>query len=109
MTIEDDQIAAQQERMRGKNEGGAKMSIRDARVTSALQWVWTTIGAMFVAGVYWVASSITTLNVTMEKALVRLEAQDKIQIETLASLKDHERRISTLEGRNLRGAPEELP
>lgn len=75
----------------------------DRRFTRLIDWAWLAIGGAFVAGVYWVASSISNLNVTIGAAMVRIEYQDKRQDLSQAEITQLQKEVAELQGKVFRG------
>lgn len=92
---------------RGRQSGGASNDMQDARVSRGITWVLGIIGSLLVVALCFCANNLWQLNLTMRDVLT----QNKT---TVAQLSDHElrlrqveRSISTIEGRNLRGGPQQ--
>lgn len=95
-----DQQAADIRGDRGSNQsGGASIEYSDKRVTGAVRWLWSSMGAAAVAGIYWAASSINTLNVNLERALVRMDYQDKRQDLTEVQIRQLQRDVAEMQGK----------
>lgn len=71
--------------------GGASINTgdrKDPRVSSVLAWFWSALGTAFVGGVYWVASSITGLNSSVNK----IADQNVMFLERMKSNEDKDER-----------------
>ncbi len=106
----DDQMTA---RRRGREIGGARVEIRDGRVTSVVNWVFTALGAlglMVGVGVY---NKLSEMNDTLIRAVVKIDTQaDQIK-EIKTQLNDQQgdieqlrAQVLSLEGKTLRGIQE---
>jgi hypothetical protein len=85
--------------------GGAHISIRDPRVTAAAQWAGNVLQTLVVITLCFVAKNLYEVNLTLAA-----DAVTKSQVAQMVSkheqeIKDLNGRVSTLEGRNLRGGP----
>lgn len=100
-------------RGRGKREsGGARIEQHDPRVTAAAQWVMNILQGLIVLVLAFVADNLYQVNLTlaadavskqeMARQLAENRALDERQEEHINSV---DRRVYTLEGRNLRGGP----
>ena len=87
MTIEDDQIAAQQERMRGKGKGHTRTDNgREKRL----------VDQVLIAAVLALVAALWVLN----RSVAVLQTSDDYQNRRIDELRSD---VKTLEGRNLRG------
>lgn len=98
---------------RGKREsGGASAHVEDRRVSQAIAWLFGALGTGLVGALLWVASSITSLNntatrlVTQNETIIkRLDQSDLRDDRQDVDIRDLERGVSRLDGRNMRGGP----
>lgn len=102
----DDQSEEVRGGKRGSTTGGARIDIRDSRVSTLLNWFWGAIGTGAVAGVWLVGSNLYQLNLSVNSMIANNAAM-------ASQLRDHEERLraverstQSLEGRTLRGGPE---
>ena len=100
---------------KGRQSGGAYIRMADPRVSKVLSWFWTALGTAFVAGVYWVGSSINTLNSSVvrilaqnEAVLARLDRNDSYDDRQEEHINSMDKRLVVVEsvtGVQLRGGP----
>lgn len=89
---------------KGSDEsGGASIQMNDRRVSKAIQWFWGFVGMAIVTGIYWVAASINTLNVNLERALVRMDYTDKRTDLNEAEIRQLQKDVAELQGKVYRG------
>jgi hypothetical protein len=74
---------------------GASVSIHDPRVTGALDWVKTVCGAIALAAILWIATSISGLKESVASIVTQNQSFRDM-------LNDHNERIKELERRNAR-------
>jgi hypothetical protein len=102
----------QHEELRDKR-GGARIDIRDPRVSAVLSWVWTALGALALligVGMY---NKLSNMNDTLLVAVSKLEAQGN-QINDMRAEMSKQRdemtalrsQVFMLEGKTLRGIQE---
>lgn len=89
-----------------REDGGASIVYRDPRVSKALGWFWGVVGAGIAGGSWIAASNLYQLNISVNRmtdnnAVVAAQLQDHE-----ARLRQAERDLNTIQGRNLRGGPE---
>lgn len=84
--------------MNDEPQGGARISMRDPRVSSVINWLYGTIGAALIATGVWIATSINDLNLTSARLIVQLEEVNR-QISKKDARDDaQDRRIEGLSG-----------
>jgi hypothetical protein len=80
------------------NDEGARISMRDPRVSSVINWLYGTLGAALIAVGIWIATSINELNLTSARLIVQLEAVNR-QLAAKDARDDlQDRRIEGLSG-----------
>lgn len=67
-------------------------SHRDPRLTTAINYVWTGLGALAITGILWVGNSINEMNVKLAVLISQNAAMTQV-------LEDHNTRIRELEKR----------
>lgn len=94
----------------GSVSDGARVEIRDPRVTSFVAWGGGLLGLAVIGIGTWVASSINELTVTVAKASEKMEFIVRQQTATDVRVDAHdsrlnavERSVAVMEGRNYRG------
>ncbi len=115
MTPEEDSMDAQREAMqkRGNQSGGAVMHTQDRRMTSLINWVWASLGAIGILIGLGVYTKLSDMNDTLIRAVSKLEVQGS-QINELRSEVSKQRdeisalrsQVYMLEGKTLRGIQE---
>lgn len=85
--------------LRHHGGGGASIQMKDRRMSSLINWLWLALGGVAVSGIYWVATSITHLDVTLEKALVRMDYEDKRTDLNTASITQLQKDVAELQGK----------
>jgi hypothetical protein len=97
----------------GGEHGGARISLRDGRVSKVLAWCYGSIGMAIVTGTWVAANNLYQINLTLAAYAVSKQEFDRQLVEIRAlneRQEDHinavDRRVYTLEGRNLRGGPD---
>lgn len=98
---------AEEVRGRGKRDsGGASMVVRDERLTRLLDFAQPIVTGGVLAGIIYFANQVGSLRdavVDTNKQMALALQQNSRLIE---DVRDHEIRLRTLEGRNLRGSKE---
>lgn len=93
--------------------GGASIAIQGGRAFSKLvAWFWGALGMAAVTGLWIAGNNLYQINLTLAANAVRDQEQDR-QLAEMRALNDRQedhinsvdRRVYTLEGRNLRGGP----
>lgn len=84
---------------RGEHDTGASIQMKDRRVSSFVQWIFGALGMAAVSGIYWVGSSINSLNSNLERALVRMDYSEKRQDLTEAELRQLQKDVAELQGK----------
>ena len=87
----------------GRRGGGARVDIRDGRVSKALAWVWTTLGAGIIGATLLAANNLYQLNVTVARGVDSDASRDRRLDDHEGRLRQMERDVSTIEGKVLRG------
>ncbi len=100
----DDQ--AEEVRGRGKRQsGGARIDIRDGRLSKIIEWILPIIATLALAVILYFANKVgqlgDALNTTNTQIAVMIKQNDMMQ----DGFKDHENRIRALEGTRFRGVP----
>ncbi len=103
----------QAEEVRGKGrreDGGASIVYRDSRVSKLIDWVWAALGSGVIASVIYVGSQLGGLRDAVADTNLQVALSRQQTTAILEELQDHESRIrqterelSTIQGRNLRG------
>ncbi len=86
------------------NEGGARIT-QDGRVSRALGWFWGIVGMSITGSILLAANNLYQLNVTVARGLDSDAARDIRLADHEQRLRQVERDINTIEGRNMRGEP----
>jgi hypothetical protein len=97
----------------GEERGGAIISLRDGRFSKLLAWFYGSIGMAIVTGTWIAANNLYQINLQLAADSVTKQEMAR-QIAEIRALNerqdDHidavDRRVYTLEGRNLRGIEE---
>ena len=84
-------------------KGGARISIRDARVSKALAWIWAALGAGLLWAVSLAANNLYQLNLTVARGIDADASRDSRLNDHELRLRQMERDVSTLEGKVYRG------
>jgi hypothetical protein len=106
MSDPDQDSQAEEVRGKGKREdGGGRIHMSDGRVTSALHWFWGALGTLGVTLLGIAANNLYNLNVTVARGLDADATRDARIQDHEVRLRQVERDVNTLEGRNLRGEP----
>lgn len=107
MTDIDDQ--SEEVRGRGKrSSGGAQMAVRDPRVTHLIDWAQPIVTGGVLAGILYFANQVGELRDAVVDTNKQLALTLQQNTRLTEDVRDHEGRIRTLEGRNLRGEPEAI-
>lgn len=106
MNDETDSIDAQRRR-EATASGGATVHMEDRRVSKALGWFWGIVGMVIAGGVWLAAQNLYQLNLTVTRiadnnAIVAAQLADHE-----ARLRQMERDVNTLAGKNMRGVIQE--
>lgn len=104
-------IDDQSEQVRGKgrgSDGGAKMTVRDGRVSVALEWLQPIVTGGVLAGIIYFANQVGSLKdaVIDNNKQIALVLQQNSR--TIEDVRDHEVRIRSLEGRTVRGGTDSI-
>ncbi len=87
--------------------------VKDSRVTMFINWLLAGVGSAIVFTIWHFGTEFSNEVAELRKELVKTNTQLSISIAQNARLeedvKDHEARLRTLEGRNLRGPPRTEP
>lgn len=86
-----------------KSSGGSRISMRDGRVSKLLQWFWGALGLLSVSLLGIAANNLYNLNVTVARGLDADASRDRRIEDHEMRLRQIERDVNTIEGRNLRG------
>jgi hypothetical protein len=105
-----DRIDSDRERLNGPRRGpyiGGE--VKDSRVTRFINWILAGVGSAVVFTIWHFGTEFSNELTKVREELVKTNTQLSISIAQNARLeedvKDHEARLRTLEGRNLRGLP----
>lgn len=99
---------------RGKREsGGAAIEVRDPRVSAAAQWVMNILQGLIVLVLAFVANNLYQVNLTLAADAVSKQEMAR-QLSEVRGVNERQeehinyvdRRVYTLEGKNLRGGPD---
>ncbi len=103
----------QAEEVRGKGrreDGGASITYRDPRVSKFVDWIWGIVGIGVIAAITYVGSQLGGLRDAVADTNLQVALSRQQTTAILEELQDHEARIrqnerelSTIQGRNLRG------
>lgn len=104
-------IEEQAEQVRGKGRaisGGAHMSVKDGRVSTALEWLQPIVTGGVLAGIIYFANQVGSLKdaVIDNNKQIALVLQQNSR--TIEDVRDHEVRIRSLEGRTVRGGTDTI-
>ncbi len=102
---------AEEVRGRGRREdGGASITYRDQRVSKFVDWVWGAIGLGVISAIAYVGSQLGGLRDAVADTNLQVALSRQQTTAILEELQDHEARIRqtereliTIQGRNLRG------
>lgn len=100
---------------KGRGSGGAHMEVRDSRVTSFINWVWATLGAVGIIIGLGVYTKLSDMNDTLILAVSKIETQGD-QIKDLRAEVSKQRdeigalraQVNMIEGKTLRGIQEAM-
>lgn len=119
MTIEDDEIAAQQRANRGGGDSGdvaqesRSRNTNDLRFSALLKWVWAFIGMVAVGFIFGGYNKLSLISDTLIVATTDIKNQNmqvaelKVEVRDLrTSQSSMQRQIDSLEGKTLRGFEE---
>jgi hypothetical protein len=91
---------------------GATVVMHDPRVSKAIVWLCGILGTGFISSLVWVGSSINELNTTVsrlvtqnESVFQRLDRNEMKDERQDIDIRDIEREVSELNGKQLRGGP----
>lgn len=101
----DDQ--SEQVRGKGRRSGGASIVMRDDRVTSLIDWAQPVITGGVLAGILYFANQVGALRDAVVDTNKQLALTLQQNSRLTEDVRDHEGRIRTLEGHNLRGGEPE--
>lgn len=89
---------------------GARMEVRDSRVTRGIELLLAVVGVLIAGALAWVGNNINTLNTTVAKMseqsasmISRLEANERKDDRQDDRINSIDGRVYSLEGRTLRG------
>lgn len=114
-----DDIDEQSEDVRKRGGSGGATIVQDKRVSGVISWLWITLGGFAVTGVYWMASSINGLTLSVQRIAIQNEtfidrlkaneAHDDQQDAHINQVDAHansiDGRLYMLEGKTYRGVP----
>lgn len=92
---------------KGGARGGARMEYRDPRVTGLIDWAQPIITGAVLAGILYFANQVGGLRDAVVDTNKQLALTLQQNTRLTEDVRDHEGRIRTLEGRNLRGEEQE--
>lgn len=98
---------------RGKRESGGAAITRDPRVSAAQQWLMNVLQGLIVIALAFVANNLYQVNLTLAADAVSKQEMVR-QLSDVRSVNERQeehinyvdRRVYTLEGKNLRGGPD---
>lgn len=86
--------------------------VQDSRVSRGLAWAAGVIGSLLVIALTFCANNLWQLNLTMRDVLAenkaflsRMDRVDRRDDRQDVDIRDLQRNVATIEGRNLRGGP----
>lgn len=101
-----------QRRAMARGDGDVTQSISDSsdsRVSTALRWFWGLVGAGIAGSVLLAANNLYQLNMTVARGIDADANRDSRLNDHEGRLRQVERDVNMLAGKNLRGGPEEVP
>ena len=87
---------------KGREDGGARIELRDSRVSAGLQVFWGCLGVVLVGMAAWTATSINELNLNMARVLTRLDQKDERDLRQDDDLRGLNHDVAELQGKTFR-------
>ena|SRR5688572_24461391 len=93
----------QSEEARGAGRTGARLDLRDSRVSRALGWFWGIVGSGIAGAILLASHNLYQLNLTVARGIDSDATRDERVNDHEIRLRQVERDVRTIEGKVFRG------